>query len=83
MYLGHISEKLGGDTWENLLKSKVFLPIGMTSTQVLKQPEDLLKDNVAKPYIFKDSVFQDGTLDIYRYVWCINTIFINLTERFI
>ncbi|XP_060560761.1 uncharacterized protein LOC132720615 [Ruditapes philippinarum] len=65
MYLGHIAEKLGEDTWENLLKSKVLLPIGMTSTQVLKQPEDVLKDNVAKPYIFNDNEFQNGTLDIY------------------
>jgi CubicO group peptidase (beta-lactamase class C family) len=68
MYLGHIAEKLGDDTWENLLKSKVLMPIGMTSTQVLKQPEDVLKDNVAKPYIFNDNEFQNGTLDIYRYV---------------
>ncbi|XP_060579581.1 gigasin-6-like isoform X2 [Ruditapes philippinarum] len=65
MYLGHISDKLGGDTWENLLQSKVFLPIGMTSTQVLKQPEDLLKDKVAKPYIFRNNEFQNGTLNIY------------------
>ena len=66
MFLGHVAEKLGGDSWENLIKDKVLSPIGMTSTQILKEPEDVLKANVAKPYIFKDNEFQNGTLDIYR-----------------
>ena len=66
MYLGHIVEKLGGDSWWNLMKNKLLLPLGMTSTDLLEKPSDVLKDNVAKPYIFRDNNFQNGTLDIYQ-----------------
>ncbi|XP_053375802.1 uncharacterized protein LOC123533279 [Mercenaria mercenaria] len=66
MMLGHVVEKLGGDTWENLLTSKVFQPIGMNSTRILREPKDVLENGVAKPYIFKDNMFQNGSLEIYR-----------------
>lgn len=64
--LGHIAEKLGEDTWENLVTTKVINKIGMTSTRILQKPEDVLQDDVAKPYIFKDDAFHNGTLEIYR-----------------
>lgn len=66
MLLGHIAEKLGGDTWENLVKARVFDPIGMTSTKILRVPDDTLQDGVARPYIYKDGRFQNGTHKLYR-----------------
>ncbi|XP_053386925.1 uncharacterized protein LOC123542314 [Mercenaria mercenaria] len=65
MMLGHVAEKLGGDTWENLVTSKVLRPLGMTSTRILKKPKNVLENGVAKPYIFKDNIFKNATLDIY------------------
>lgn len=66
MLLGHVAEKLGGDTWENLVKTKLFEPIGMESTKFLLVPTDSQQDGVARPYIFKDGKFQNGTLNLYE-----------------
>ena len=66
MMLGHVIEVLGEDTWENLMNSKIFKPIGMDSTTFLKKPTDVLGLNVARPYIYKDGKFQNGTLEIYE-----------------
>ncbi|XP_045184047.2 D-aminopeptidase-like [Mercenaria mercenaria] len=65
MMLGHVAEKLGGDTWEKLVTSKVLRPLEMTSTRILKEPKNVLENGVAKPYIFKDNTFKNATLDIY------------------
>ena len=66
MMLGHVIEVLGDDTWENLMTSKIFKPIGMDNTTFLKEPTDVLGPNVARPYIYKDAMFQNGTLEIYE-----------------
>ena len=66
MMLGHVAEKLGQDTWENLVISKIFQPLGMNETSFLHLPSDILKTNVAKPYLFMNGVFQNGTLEIYE-----------------
>ncbi|XP_045206832.2 gigasin-6-like [Mercenaria mercenaria] len=65
MVLGLVAEKLGNDTWENLVTSKVLQPIGITSTRILREPKDVLEDGVAKPYIFKDNQFQNGSVELY------------------
>ena len=66
MLLGHMAEVLGKDTWENLVRSRLFEPLGMNSTRILKRPPDVLEPDVARPYIYKDNHFQDGTLEIYE-----------------
>ncbi|WAR28017.1 GIGA6-like protein [Mya arenaria] len=66
MLLGHVTEKLGGDTWENLMKSRIFVPLGMKSTKVLKNTSDVLASDMAHPYIYKDDSFENSTLDIYE-----------------
>lgn len=67
MLLGHVTEKLGGDSWENLLTSKLLEPLGMTATKVLGHPDELLTPGVARPYIFKKDKFINGTAWLYRY----------------
>ncbi|WAR28088.1 GIGA6-like protein [Mya arenaria] len=55
MLLGHVAEKLGGDTWENLVTSRIFVPLGMKSTKILKKKSDVLSSEMAHPYIYKDN----------------------------
>ncbi|KAL4230948.1 hypothetical protein ACF0H5_011321 [Mactra antiquata] len=64
--LGHIAEVLGNDSWENLLKSRVFDPLGMTSTRLMLEPEDVLQSDNALPLIYKDGVFKNGTSKLYH-----------------
>ncbi|WAR28026.1 GIGA6-like protein, partial [Mya arenaria] len=66
MLLGHVAEKLGGDTWENLVTSKIFVPLGMKSTKILKKKSDVLSSEMAHPYIYKDNSFENSTSDIYE-----------------
>ena len=66
MMLGHVSEILGNDTWENLMTSRIFRPLGMTRTTILKDPADVIGPNVAKPYIYKGDGLLNGTLEIYE-----------------
>ncbi|XP_052784695.1 penicillin-binding protein 4-like isoform X2 [Mya arenaria] len=66
MLLGHVAEKLGGDTWENLVSSRIFIPLGMKSTKILKKTSDVLSSDMAHPYIYKDDMFENSTLDIYE-----------------
>ncbi|WAR28024.1 GIGA6-like protein, partial [Mya arenaria] len=56
MLLGHVAEKLGGDTWENLVSSRIFIPLGMKSTKILKKTSDVLSSDMAHPYIYKDDI---------------------------
>ncbi|KAH3843701.1 hypothetical protein DPMN_117230 [Dreissena polymorpha] len=65
MLLGHVAEKLGGETWENLITSRVLTPIGMSSSKLLKQPSDVFIYGVAQPYILRDGQFANGTRSIY------------------
>ena len=69
MLLGHVTEKLGGDTWENLVTSRVLEPIGMATTRIIRVPDDVLAEGVARPYIYKDGQFENGTTSIYRYCY--------------
>lgn len=66
LMLGHVTEVLGGDTWENLMTSKIFQPIGMNSTTFLLTPTDVLGPSMARPYIYKDGEYQNGTLEVYE-----------------
>ncbi|WAR28087.1 GIGA6-like protein [Mya arenaria] len=66
MLLGHVAEKLGGDTWENLVTSRIFIPLGMKSTKILNKTSDVLASDMAHPYIYKDDLFENSTLDIYE-----------------
>ena len=68
MMAGHIAEKLGQDTWENLLTTKVLQPLGMNNTKVLSGPADILDSTTAKPYLYFDGDFQNGTIGIYESV---------------
>ncbi|XP_052278708.1 uncharacterized protein LOC127877099 isoform X2 [Dreissena polymorpha] len=65
MLLGHVAEKLGGDTWENLVTSRVLKPIGMTSTKLMLDPVDVYEKKAARPYTYKDGIFQNGTKELY------------------
>ncbi|KAH3819606.1 uncharacterized protein LOC127881285 [Dreissena polymorpha] len=67
MLLGHVAEKLGGDTWENLVTSRVLQPIGMTSSKLMLKPADAYQMKTARPYIYKDGMFQNGTKEIYDF----------------
>ena len=66
MLLGHVAEVLGKDTWENLVTLRILVPLGMNDTKILKNPYDVLESNVARPYVYKDGRFQNGTLEIYE-----------------
>ena len=67
MVLGHVAEKMGGDTWENLVTSRLFKPIGMTRSSVIRKTTDVMAKGVARPYIYKDGKLHNGHLDIYEY----------------
>ena len=63
MMLGHVAEVLGNDSWKNLVTSRILEPLGMNSTWMLKNPSDVLKAHVARPYSFRDGEFRDGTME--------------------
>ena len=63
--VGHVAEKLGQDTYENLLKIKVLQPLGMNNTSFLKDTTDFLQDNTAQPYLYVDGALQNGTRESY------------------
>ena len=66
MMAGHAAEALGQDTWENLVTTKIFQPLGMNSTKFMLSPSDVLDQDTARPYVFVDNNFENGTLDIYE-----------------
>ncbi|KAL3878903.1 hypothetical protein ACJMK2_031229 [Sinanodonta woodiana] len=66
MLAGHVAEVLGGDTWENLVKTRLFLPIGMHNTTVLTNSSQVSGGNTAKPYMTKEGKLVNGTWSIYR-----------------
>ena len=66
MMLGHLTEILGKDTWENLVAERILQPLGMSRTRILRNPDDVLEPDVARPYIYKNDTFQNGTLEIYE-----------------
>ena len=65
MMLGHVCEVLGNDTWENLVTKRIFEPLGMNDTFILKDTSDLIRPHVARPYIYKDGSFVNGTQSLY------------------
>ena len=65
MMAGHAAEVLGQDTWENLVASKIFQPLGMNSTKLLLSPSDAWGEDTARPYIYKDDHFMNGTFEAY------------------
>ena len=66
MLLGHVTEVLGGQFYETLMTSKLFKPLGLNATSFILIPEDVLGHNVARPYIYKDGKFQNGSMEIYE-----------------
>ena len=64
--LGHVAEVLGKDTWENLVRSRLFEPVGMNNSRILMRPEDLIAEDVARPYIYKNDQIQLSSLQIYE-----------------
>ena len=66
MMLGHVCEVLGNDTWENLVTKRIFEPLGMNETIILKDETDIFRPNVARPYIYKDGGFINSTNYLYR-----------------
>ena len=66
MLLGHVSEVLGGQFYETLARNKLFQPLGLNDTSFILIPEDVLGHNVARPYIYKDGTFENGSLEIYE-----------------
>ena len=65
MMLGHVAEVLGQDTWENLVTKKIFQPLGMNDTSIMKSPSDIFTPGVAQPYIYLHGKFVTGTHEIY------------------
>jgi CubicO group peptidase (beta-lactamase class C family) len=51
MLAGHVAERIGGATWEELVKTSLFDQIGMTSTRVLKTLDHVTTPPAARPYI--------------------------------
>jgi CubicO group peptidase (beta-lactamase class C family) len=64
MYLaaGEAAAKAGGDSWDNLVRDRIFIPLGMTST-FTSVPAD--NRNVATPHgLIGDSVYTKPHMDI-------------------
>lgn len=66
MLVGYIAEVLGKDSWQNLMMSRIFEPIGMLDTKILVTPDDVKQDNTARPYIMPGDQLEDGNYNIYR-----------------
>ena len=66
MMAGHVAEKLGQDTWENLMISRVLRPLGMNHTKFM-DPLTVVEEHSARPYVYieKNKEFVNGTLDLY------------------
>ena len=64
--LGRVAEVLGQDTWENLVTSRLFEPLGMNSTRILTEPQDVLADGVARPYVYSDGQFLNPSPIIFQ-----------------
>lgn len=73
--LGHVAEVLGQDTWENLVTKRIFEPLEMNDTTILKSPADIFQPGVAQPYYYIDDMLQNGTHEIYEYVLIIRNIY--------
>ncbi|KAH3736629.1 hypothetical protein DPMN_043201 [Dreissena polymorpha] len=65
--LGHLTEMLGKRSWEKLMMSKLFKPIGMTSSFILEDSDEVFENGFAKPYILRNGQLELGTEGIYRY----------------
>ncbi len=51
--LSHVTEKIGGKSWEDLIRDKIFNPNGMDSSSFTHQV-DLTMPGLAKPYLPDD-----------------------------
>lgn len=47
----HIAEKLGGKSWEGLVRDHIFEPLGMTSSGFMHEIEDYDSADMALPYL--------------------------------
>jgi CubicO group peptidase (beta-lactamase class C family) len=65
MLAGHVTEKLSGAPWEQMVKQKIWDPLGMTSTKILTTPDDVTSGNVAKPYLYMNDTFINATAELY------------------
>lgn len=70
MYVGCIIEKLAGQSWEEVIKTRLLEPIGMTSTHV--EMDNIFQlPNIALPYYHGNNTILNGNKEIYKYVNCI------------
>ncbi|KAL5020968.1 hypothetical protein ScPMuIL_000123 [Solemya velum] len=65
MYVGCIIEKLAGQSWEEVIKTRLLEPIGMTSTHV--EMDNIFQlPNIALPYYHGNNTILNGNKEIYK-----------------
>ena len=65
--LTYVTEVIGQAPWEELMKEKIFQPLGMTSSSFIHEI-DLSSGDVAKPYLDVDeSSYRPVSLLLHRY----------------
>ena len=63
----HVTEVLGGQTWEELTTTRLFTPLGMTSSTFAHQADDRLAE-FAKAYQWDVTGFKELSIEIPKYV---------------
>ena len=73
--LSYVSEVIGGSTWEDLMTSKLFQPMGMNGT-TFTHVVDQTRGDIAKPYLidFWDGQWRATSLKLHGRVHCIFSI---------
>ena len=56
MLAGYVSERLADDTWEQLVRERIFKPLAMTSSKFTPELDD--DDEIASPYVFRSGRLQ-------------------------
>ncbi|KAH3727933.1 hypothetical protein DPMN_053879 [Dreissena polymorpha] len=64
--LGHLTEILGQRSWEKLMMSNLFDQIGMTSSLIIQNSDEVHQRGFAKPYILRNGKLEPGTRGIYN-----------------
>jgi CubicO group peptidase (beta-lactamase class C family) len=67
MLAGHVAEKLGDATWEQLVQTKIFDPLGMKSTRIMTSPDHVTSAPAARPYLYENgTTLGAGTPSNYK-----------------
>ena len=64
---GRVAEVIGGASWEELLRTRLFRPLGMSDSRVLGQTVTVEAGNFARPYIQTGSDVVPSDPAIYRW----------------